>query len=100
MTPSTPRVRAFIETSGSVAEVCLLVQPEPGVDVPWRWDLPYPLWASWGTARTARWLADQFFRHDISLTRAVGAEAVRHALLRALEVHRRFFKVTWLSNVA
>lgn len=97
---STPRVRALVETSGSVAEIRVLVQFSPDSAVPWRWDVPYPLWAAWGTDRTARWLADQFHRHDAVLSRAVGAESLRQTLCRALELHRRFFQVPWLADLA
>ncbi|OON66014.1 hypothetical protein [Hymenobacter sp. CRA2] len=98
--PPTPNVRALVEKNKSVAEIHLVVQLSPDTAVPWRWDLPYPLWASWGTARTARWVADQFHHHDTALSRQIGGEKLRQAVLRALEVHRRFFRVTWLADLA
>lgn len=99
MTSSTPRVRALVEVSNSVAEIRLLVQFSPDDAMPWRWDVPYALWASWGTARTARWVADQFHHHDVALSRRVGSEATQQALSRALELHRRFFQVKWLAGL-
>ncbi|MCC3159146.1 hypothetical protein LJ737_18035 [Hymenobacter sp. 15J16-1T3B] len=96
---ATPRVRALVETSKSVAEIRVVVQLAPDLVVPWRWDLPYLLWAAWGTERTARWLTDQFHQHDQDLSRLIGAETVCQALRRALEVHRRFFRIAWLASL-
>jgi hypothetical protein len=76
------------------------LQPAPGVTIPWRWDLPYPLWASWGTQRAARWIADQFHHHDRELSCTVGSQAVYTTLSKALEIHNRFFRVAWLSGMA
>ena len=96
---STPRVRALVETNKSVAEIRVVVHLTPDTAVPWRWDLPYVLWAAWGTERTARWVADQFHQHDVALSRTVGAETMRQTLRRALDVHHRFFRIGWLASL-
>mgnify|MGYP004515176223 CR=1 FL=1 len=98
MTSTPPFIRAYIDSQGSVAEVCLLVQQGKRATVTWQWEMPYLLWAYWGTDDTATWLCEQFRQHDSRTFNAVGSQLLRGALQRGLERHRRFHHISWLMN--
>lgn len=85
----TVLARAFVDADGSVASIHLLVQERGCPLITWQWDLPYGLWASWGTERTATWLYVQFCSHDANTAVAAGPSLLRQALLRGLYRHLR-----------
>lgn len=86
---STFPIRAFVEDGVSVAEVCLVVQLPAGSTVIWEWDVPYVLWARWGTGRTAAWLCEQFRRHAAPVVQQTGRQPLRQALQVSLTRHHQ-----------
>jgi len=89
MSSSAFPVRAFVEDGASVAEVCLVVQLQAGATVIWEWDVPYLLWARWGTGRTAAWLCEQFRRHAAPVVQQTGRQPLRQALQLSLTRHQQ-----------
>lgn len=91
-------VRAYLESSGSIAELSLLVQFPYQPCLVWQWDIPYLLWNTWGLEITTTWLAEQFRQHDPATFAAVGSRALLAALHHALQLHQCHYGAEWLTQ--
>lgn len=88
--------RAFIDADSSVASVRLFVQEKGYPLITGQWELPYGLWAGWGTEQTATWLCNQFRGHDAETAAAAGPSLLRQALRRGQYRHQQDEHNQWL----